>query len=70
MTALARGRAHAQLDLAPFARGIGYTLVNLGELIVHAPARVRELFEEVLEHVRTGVLAPLPRRDRAAGARG
>ncbi len=55
--------AHAQLDLAPFVRGIGYTLVNLGELILHAPDRVRELFEEVLEHVRTGVLAPLPQRE-------
>ena len=55
--------AHAQIDLAPFARGIGYTLVNLGELIVHAPARVREIFEEVLDHVRAGLLAPLPRRE-------
>jgi polyketide synthase 12 len=54
--------AQTQLELAPFARGLSYTLVNLGELILHAPARVRELFVEVLEHVESGVLAPLPLR--------
>jgi NADPH:quinone reductase-like Zn-dependent oxidoreductase/acyl carrier protein len=54
--------AQAQLELAPFARGLSYTLVNLGELIVHAPRLVREVFAEVLEHVESGVLAPLPHR--------
>jgi polyketide synthase 12 len=54
--------AQAQLELAPFMRGLSYTLVNLGELILHAPSRVRELFAEVLEHVEAGVLAPLPQR--------
>ncbi|PRP97907.1 Phthiocerol synthesis polyketide synthase type I PpsC [Enhygromyxa salina] len=55
--------ANAELALRPFARGLSYTLVNVGEMIVHSFARVREVFEEVLEHLRAGTLTPLPHRD-------
>ena len=50
------------LPLSPFARNLAYTLVNLGALIQDSPAKVRRIMAEVLEHVRSGVLPPLPQR--------
>ncbi|EDM73610.1 polyketide synthase type I, partial [Plesiocystis pacifica SIR-1] len=55
--------ANAQLGMAGFARGLVYALVNIGELNLRAPAKVRAVLAEVLEHARAGVLGPLPRTD-------
>lgn len=52
--------SNTQLGLSPFARGLTFSLVNVGEMVVHAMPRVREIFAEVLEHVERGVLGPLP----------
>jgi acyl transferase domain-containing protein/acyl carrier protein len=52
--------ANTGLGLAPFVRNLSYHLVNLAELVLRDPAMIRNLLAEILEHVRTGVLAPLP----------
>lgn len=52
--------ANKPLRLAPFLKGLSFTLVDLATMIARAPQRVRELFEQVLMHVREGHYAPLP----------
>jgi acyl transferase domain-containing protein/acyl carrier protein len=50
------------LDLAPFINNLSYSLVNLAEMIISDPELVRALLLQVFDHVRAGVLSPLPLR--------
>lgn len=52
--------ANTRLGLAPFVRNLSYHLVNLADMVLRTPKRARERFVEVLEHVKQGVLTPLP----------
>ncbi len=51
--------ANTQLGMQQFARGLTYSLVNLGEMVLHSLPRVREILQEILVHVGAGVLRPL-----------
>jgi acyl transferase domain-containing protein/NADPH:quinone reductase-like Zn-dependent oxidoreductase/acyl carrier protein len=51
--------ADHNLGLRPFLRGLSLILVDLAGMVHYQPERVRELFIEVLEHIRNGVLTPL-----------
>jgi NADPH:quinone reductase-like Zn-dependent oxidoreductase/acyl carrier protein len=54
--------ANAKLGLRPFLRNLTLSLVDLLGMTRGRPAHVRALFLEVLSHVESGALAPLPYR--------
>ena len=54
--------ANRSLGLNPFLRGLTLTLLDLAGRIRREPGKVRRRMEEVLEHVRSGVMGPLPQR--------
>ncbi|XXZ16827.1 SDR family NAD(P)-dependent oxidoreductase [Sorangium sp. So ce315] len=54
--------ANHRIGLNPFLKGLSFTLVDVASMIRRRPERARRLLEEILEHVRAGVLGPIPHR--------
>ncbi|MDI3284217.1 type I polyketide synthase [Polyangium sp. 15x6] len=54
-------QANHRIGLRPFLKGLTFSFVDLGTMIDRRPELVRELFLEILEHVRRGEIRPLPR---------
>jgi acyl transferase domain-containing protein/acyl carrier protein len=52
--------ANTRLGLAPFVHNLSYHLLNLADMVVQTPGRVRGALLEILGHVEHGVLKPLP----------
>ncbi|MDI1475031.1 type I polyketide synthase [Polyangium sp. y55x31] len=55
-------QANHRIGLKPFLKGLTFSFVDLGTMIDRRPELVRELFLEILEHVRRGEIRPLPHR--------
>jgi acyl transferase domain-containing protein/NADPH:quinone reductase-like Zn-dependent oxidoreductase/NAD(P)-dependent dehydrogenase (short-subunit alcohol dehydrogenase family)/acyl carrier protein len=51
---------NTQIGLSTFISGCTYSLINLAQMVRHNPARVHELLGEIVGHLETGVLEPLP----------
>ncbi|MDC0749535.1 type I polyketide synthase [Polyangium mundeleinium] len=49
-----------RLGLKPFLKNLSFSLVDLRGMMLHRPAYVRSLLEEVIGWLRAGVLRPLP----------
>ncbi|NOX38147.1 MAG: amino acid adenylation domain-containing protein [Calditrichaeota bacterium] len=51
---------NGQLDLYPFRNNLSYFAIDLDRVLRERPELMRQLFEEILDHLKHGRLEPLP----------